>query len=552
MLAALTVAAAVIAISWSASSAPAVEPASDAAPTTGSAATVADAAKPVPPTLAKPSPNSIDDADVIAYINERIRQGWTDAKIIASQPATDGEWCRRVYLDIVGRVPSVEELQRFTADKSPKKKAALVDQLLETEPYVDEYTRNCTTIWTNLLIGRSGGNDRRSMVNRDGMRQYLRESFAKNKPYDALVRELVSARGANKPGEEGFNGAVNFVFDNLQENATTATAKVSRLFLGLQVQCTQCHDHPFNEWKQDQFWGMNAFFRQAKALRTFKGRDIEMVRLEDEDFPGESGQNPKEAEIYYEERNPPEMKVAYPKFVDGTEIDRSGYSDEVNRRAELARLIVGSDYLGKSIVNRMWAHFLGYGFTKPLDDMGPHNAPSHPELLERLGHDFAAAGHDLKRLMRWITLSEPYALSSRIGPKNKQDDPAMGEKPLFSHFYLRQMRAEELYESLLVATEAHKTRSGDAQEKALADWLRQFTIAFGTDEGDEATTFNGTIPQTLMMMNGDLIATATKCDPGSFLHRVAMGNHEALGQDRSPVHGGCGAKAIVERAAHGQ
>ena len=495
------------------------EPASNAAASTSAETTAAVAKTPAPPRAVE-SPNSISDAEIISFINGQIRKGWTDAKITPAPSATDGEWCRRVFLDIVGRVPSVDELSNFVADKSPAKKAALVDRLLEAEPYVDEYVRNWTTLWTNLLIGRSGGNNRRSLVDRDGMQQYLRESFAKNKPYNVLVRELVSARGANKPGEEDFNGAVNFVLDNLQENATTATAKVSRLFLGLQVQCTQCHNHPFNDWKQDQFWGMNAFFRQAKALRTFEGPDIKMVRLQDEDFPGESGKDPKEAEIFYEQRNG-ELRASWPTFVDGTKINNSGYVDEVNRRAELARLIVASDYLGKAIVNRMWAHFLGYGFTKPLDDMGPHNAASHPELLDKLGHDFAAAGHDLKRLARWIVLSEPYSLSSRIGPRNKQDDPALGEKPLFSHFYLRQMRAEELYQSLLVATEAHKTRGGEMQEQALADWLRQFTITFGTDEGDETTTFNGTIPQTLMMMNGDLIATATKSEPGSFLLKVA-------------------------------
>ena len=316
---------------------------------------------------------------------------------------------------------------------------------------------------------------------------------------------------------------MNFLVGNLQENAATATAKTARYFLGMQVQCTQCHNHPFNEWKQDQFWGMNAFFRQTKALRTFAGRmqEIDYVRLDNEDFPGESNKNPKDAEIYYELRDGT-TKVAYPTFVDGTEIDHSGYADEVNRRQELARLIVKSEFLGKAIVNRMWAHFLGYGFTKPIDDLGPHNPPSHPELLDRLGQEFAAGGHDLKRLVRWIVLSEPYALSSKLGPKNKRDDPALGEKPLFSHFYLRQMRAEELYESLLVATEADKTKTNyEQQEKTKESWLEQFTIAFGTDEGDESTTFNGTIPQTLMMMNGELVQNATKDETGSFLHKVA-------------------------------
>ncbi len=473
------------------------------------------------------SSSAVSDADVIAFINEQIRKGWKDAEVSPSPEANDNEWCRRVYLDILGRIPSVTELQTFLKEKSKNRRAELVDRLLDSDEYVEEYARNWTTIWTNILIGRpkSDRDEARDLVDRDGMQQFLRRTFLTNKPYDKMVFELISATGANKPGEEGYNGAVNFVLDNLQENATTATAKTARYFLGLQVQCTQCHNHPFNDWKQDQFWGMNAFFRQTKALRTFQGREIVAVRLENEDFPGE-GKDPSEAEIYFEMRNGT-LVVAYPTFVDGTKINPSGYSDEVNRRLELAKLVTKSEYLGKSIVNRMWGHFLGYGFTKPIDDLGPHNPPSHPELLDYLGKQFAAQGHDLRRLIRWITLSEPYSLSSKYGgrtAKNKLDDPTQGVKPLFSHFYVRQMQAEELYESLLVATEAHKTKgSYEEQEKTKGDWLRQFTIAFGTDEGDETTTFNGTIPQTLMMFNGDLIKKATSLDKGGFLYKLATG-----------------------------
>ena len=130
----------------------------------------------------------------------------------------------------------------------------------------------------------------------------------------------------------------------------------------------------------------------------------------------------------------------------------------------------------KAIVNRMWGHFLGYGFTKPVDDIGPHNAPSHPELLEKLAVEFRRNSCDLKDLIRWIVLSEPYALSSHYSANNKKDDPSLGEKPMFSHFYLRQMRAEELYESLLVATAAHQIGgSYEEQEKVKHEWLDQFT-----------------------------------------------------------------------------
>jgi hypothetical protein len=218
------------------------------------------------------------------------------------------------------------------------------------------------------------------------------------------------------------------------------------------------------------------------------------------------------------------LQAAYPRFVDGTEIDKSGLVAEINRREALARLIVESDYLSQAIVNRLWEHFFGYGFTRPVDDMGPHNPPSHPELLQRLAGEFSARGHNLKELIRWITLSEAYSLSSRFGGKlgNGADDPSRGTPPLFSHFYLRQMSPEQLYDSLLVAIEARDTYDNYAEfEAAKRDWLQQFMLVFGTDENDEATTFNGTVAQALMMMNGDLIRHATSVQAGSFLHQVA-------------------------------
>ena len=163
-------------------------------------------------------------------------------------------------------------------------------------------------------------------------------------------------------------------------------------------------------------------------------------------------------------------------------------------------------------------------FPAPIDDLGPHNPASHPELLNALGDEFRQNSYNIKALIRWITLSEPYALSSRTNATNEQtDDPSLGESPKFSRFYLRQMRAEDLYESLLVATDADKTSgSYEDREAAKARWLRQFTIAFGTDEGGESTTFNGTIPQALTMFNGEFIKKAIQLQEGNTLRQVAQ------------------------------
>ena len=478
-------------------------------------------------TAASPTP----DASVpqIAFINEQIEAVWDDTGLKPAAAASDGEWCRRVYLDLIGRIPTRAELDDYLKARDRNQATRLVDRLLGDD-YATEYARHWANVWTTILIGRDTTN---RMVDRDGMRRYLSDSFEANVPYDRFVEELLTATGENadREGAEQFNGATNFLSGKLADGGIQATAKTAQIFLGLQVQCTQCHNHPFNSGvKQNQFWELNAFFRQTRGLRRFDGgRRVAWVELVDEDFAGQGG-NPDEAEIYYELRNGL-VKVAYPVFIDGTEIPRSGLlpgqlpngeAYGINRRQELAQLVVSSPLLPKAIVNRLWAHFFGYGFTKPIDDFGDHNRPTHPVLLDGLAERLQQYSYDLKSLMRWIVLSKPYSLSSRIEAGNKADAPQLGEPPRFARFYPRQMQAEQLYESLLTATQADRGDAADAARQR-DRWLSQFVIAFGTDEGGDSTTFNGSIPQVLMLFNGDLIKTATKLEQGGFLNDVASG-----------------------------
>lgn len=448
---------------------------------------------------------------------------WQEYEIQPSTSATDGEWVRRVYLDLIGRIPTAVEAAQFISSRDKAKRVALVDQLLDGAAYQHEYVRHWCDVWSNLLVGRTGGFENNTLTSREGLEAYLRGALTQNLPYDELVFELLTATGTSTPDSEHFNGAVNFLAMKLAEKATLATARSSQLFLGRQVQCTQCHNHPFNDWKQNQFWEFNSFFRQAVVLRRFQSgtRDIRTVELTDQDFGGE-GRTPEEAEIYYEQRNGI-LKAVYPKFLDGKAIlNRSGYLDEVNRRREMAAMVVATPLLAEAIVNRMWSYFLGYGFTSPVDDMGPHNPPSHPELLDQLSRAFERDSFNLKSLMRWIVLSKPYALSSRTNRSNATDDPALGEPPKFSHFFLRQISPEQLYESMAVL------RTGDpsmADQREVTQkkrrWLRQFARALGNDEGGESSTFNGTIPQTLMMFNGELINDACNLQEPTLLASIA-------------------------------
>ena len=448
---------------------------------------------------------STEQVSLGEFIDQQIRQGWADNEIEASPLASDEEWVRRVYLDLAGRIPTLTEAREFMNDKNPRKRAMLVDALLEHEDYV----RNFTTIWTNNSIGRGAP----QRVSRTGMEKFYREAFAKNRPWNEIVVDILTASGHYEE-----NGAVNYILAQMQmpDDAVQLTAMTTRLFLGLQVQCTQCHNHPFNKWQQDQFWEFNSFFRQVdkrdhRKLDPKTGRQVDdYSEVVWKEFTGP---------VYYEKRSGM-MQVAFPRF-QGHEVD-PGVG--VDRRAELAKLITepaGDEpaQLAQAMVNRTWSHFFGYGFTRPVDDMGPHNPASHPELLKRLAREFVAANYDVKQLVRWIVSTEAYQLSSQYSEKNRIDDPAAGEMPLFSHMYLKSMQAEQLYDSLIVASNAHQSGNGSwsAQEEQRRRWMQQFVVAFDNDENDESTTFNGTIPQALMMMNSELIDKACSVERGSFL-----------------------------------
>jgi hypothetical protein len=435
--------------------------------------------------------------------------------VAPSPPATDGEWARRAYLRLIGRTPSYEELAAYVENPSSNKKEELVNQLLFEDEYVEQYARHWSGVWTNLLIGRTGGTGKDDLAVREGLEQYLRRSLQFNKPYDQMAFELVSATGANRPGTEGYNGAVNFLLANYTHDYTLVTSKTARVFLGKQLHCAQCHNHPFESWTQDDYWGLNAFFRQAHTIR-----DADKVRLANRDFAGET-EDPLQADIFYDRLNGV-RKVAYPTWLDGTKIDPHGQVARVDRRRELGNLLADSPDLSRAMVNRLWSHFLGRGFVEPVDDMRPTNPPSHPELLEYLADQFVAHNYDVKRLMRWMVLQDAFGVSSRITPQNLADAPEQGTPPLFSRYYTRQMEAEEVYEtlSLLAAGFRRDSEVYAELQREKRDWLAQFTQDLETDEGDEANTFNGAIPQSLAMMNGELIQRALTSEQ-SFLHRLA-------------------------------
>lgn len=427
------------------------------------------------------------------FIDEMIQKAWDGAKAKPAKVASDEEYLRRVYLDILGRTPSIKETLAFLQSKESGKRQKLVDYLLEHP----DAAKNFANQWGVLLLGRQRQERR---VDRDALADWLRRQYLENRPWDRVAFDLITSKGSNKE-----NGAVNFPMAHLESGAVPLTSITTRLFLGKQIQCTQCHDHPSNDWKQADFWSINAFFKGVRQREVSKADPTGLVSYDHTELRDE----PTAEFSQYSRRNGL-MGIAFPRFLDGRKISQG---TDVDRRLELGKFVAdpGNLDLARAYVNRAWGHFLGRGFVHPVDDFGPQNPPSHPELLDRLAREFQKSGYDMKALVRWITASRVYNLSSVTPAGNEKDDA------LFTHMALKPMTPEQLFDSLLTATSAHRAGGGEASDRKRQRWLDQFVFAFANDEGDEGTSFQGTIPQALMMMNGELMDRATKGQSGSFL-----------------------------------
>jgi hypothetical protein len=438
----------------------------------------------------------------IALINDEIEKKWKANKIEPSERCSDYEFIRRVSLDIIGRIATKKEIDTFMADPQRERRSRLIERLLES----DEYPNNLANLWTVLLLTRTG-----AKMYHDQMQLWLLEQFEKkDADWSKITAEVLTASG--KTNE---NGAVNFVLAHLGEaikenpaenghfTMVPVTSRTTRLFLGLRTQCTQCHDHPFNdEWRQSHFWGINAFFRQVDAPngRPAVAENKKAMMAANQLTLVDSPALNREGIVPYERRTGV-LLYAKPTFLDGQKMPMNG---QTTRRQELAKFVTHSDYFAKSFINRMWGHFFGRGFTKDVDDFGEHNPVSHPELLDQLAKDWSAKyNHNPRELIRWICNSRAYGLSSTSNPSNDKSDA----EPFFARMLLKAMTPEQLFESVMTATQAQVGATKDNRKKLREDWLGKLVLNFGDDEGNEVT-FNGTVVQALLLMNGQEINQA--------------------------------------------
>lgn len=442
------------------------------------AATKAGETKPAPKPAADLIRPSADPVALARFIDEQIDRKLAEESITASPRSSDAEFLRRVSLDLTGVIPTAERAKLFLDSNDPDKRAKLVDELLASPLY----GRHQADVWVPRLFPRDSAN---RFVLKEPFAQWFEKEFNANTPWDKLVTKLVTATGSVED-----NAAVTYFLANRSVDKLTDT--VSQHFLGIQLQCAQCHNHPFTGWKQNEYWGMATFFSHVQPenpKNANKGGDNSKIGVR------ETAARTKLKDFF-----PESTKVVPAKFLGGPE-------PKITEGQPLRPILAGwltskeNPYFARAMVNRTWAQLFGAGFVNPIDDMHEGNEPSHPELLTGMAQAFANGGFDLKQLYRTICLSQAYQRSSKPVSGNEKDDR------LFSHMALKVMAPEQLFDSLQqvngpVADAAKMREKTKDQFGGLRDRFVQFFLAGA--ERSNPTEYDSGIPQALRLMNGKI------------------------------------------------
>ncbi len=405
----------------------------------------------------------------------------------------DAEFVRRVYLDLAGRIPTVAETRSFLADKKNDRRQQLIERLLASP----RYSTHFAGVYRALLIPEAGNNFL-VRFQQGNFEDWLKERLARNVGFDKITRDLLTAPIGNDGALAVFslnNGPNPMAFYSAKDfKAESLAAGAARVFLGVRVECAQCHNHPFADWKKDQFWGLAAFFS-----------GINSQRAGDVLIPAAEKPNQRELKI------PGTETVVQAKFLDGTQPD---WNESTPTRTVLASWMTSrtNPYFARAAINRTWAYFLGTGLVEPIDDMvGAGATASHPELIDLLTREFTEHDFDLKFLIRAITLTEAYQRTSAGTDK--------GEPAAFARMPLRGLAPEQLFDSLVTAT---GFRGGDGKESFLdaisgkASAHAQILSRFA-NLTERPTMAQTSILHALTLMNGKIVADATSLEKSETL-----------------------------------
>ncbi len=369
--------------------------------------------------VANPYPNIIAPA-VFAksprhnFIDDLVVKKLQTLKIAPSDQCTDREFVRRAFLDATGSLPTPQEVERFLADQAPNKRAQLIDSLLEREEYVDYWTNR----WSDLLLVSSAKIGETAMWS---FYTWIRESVAANKPWDKMVREIITANGNTLE-----NGAANYFV--MHKEVTDLTENASMAFLGMSITCARCHNHPLEKWTQKQYYQMANLFARVGMKNGTRAGDVQI-------YTNPTG-----------EVNHPRLgKPLPPAPLDGEILPLSSSKDRLDHLAEWLTS-PGNPYFARSLVNRVWKNFMGRGLVEAVDDMRATNPPSNEELLHALTKDFTDHGFDIKHIIRKIMNSAAYQRSSKPNETNKPDER------YYSRYIIKRLSAEALLDAISQVT----------------------------------------------------------------------------------------------------
>ncbi len=409
------------------------------------------------------------------YIDKFVHDKLRKLRVAPSEICTDEEYLRRAYLDIVGVLPTVEQYHAFMKSQDSRKRDKLVDELLNRKEFVELWVMK----WAELLQIRTVNN----RVSYKPMLRYynwLQEKIASNTPMDQLVQELLASKGGTFS-----NPATNYY--QAETNTLKTSENVAQVFMGMRLQCAQCHNHPFDRWTMDDYYSFANFFSQIGRKRA---------------------EDPRETIIYNrgsgEVRHPVGNRVLPPKFLGGATPDVKGK----DRREVMARWLASADnpYFATNLSNIVWSHFLGRGIIDEVDDVRVSNPAVNAELLEELGKRFTDYKYDFKKLVRDICTSRTYQLATKSNPTNESDDRN------FSHAALRRMRAEVLLDCVSQVTDTQNKFRGlpaGARAVQIADGNTStyFLTAFGRAKRESVCAcevkIEPNLSQALHLLNGD-------------------------------------------------
>ena len=448
-------------------------------------------------TTAKPDAGPGDALALARKIDDFVAERWKAGKAVPAEPADDATFIRRASLDIAGKIPAVADLHEFLDDTSAEKRSRLVERLLDSPAYV----MNFSNFWRSVMLPETQS-DLESRVLVPQFEAWLRKQLSANVSYDRLVREIltvpVDPRLAMNPLQPQAEVTPVGFYQAKQLKPENLAAGTARMFLGVRIECAQCHDHPFDNWKREQFWGYAAFFAGVERDQSGEKGALDAIRelfdRRELTIPGT------------------ETKVV-PTYLDG-EQPKLKFRD--SSRTVLADWMVSREnsYFARTVVNRLWGHFFGVGIVHPVDDFTTENPPSHPELLDELASQFAAHGYDLKFVIRAITASKTYQLGSEETHKS-QEDPR-----LFARMALKGLSPEQLFDSIAQATGYYEPFANRNPFAMMTNSPREDFVQMFDNSHDSVTEQQTTILQALSMMNGQFVSDATGLEKSATLTAV--------------------------------